>query len=498
MSFFKDLLFEPNLTAPLYQQIYTQLRSAILSGRLRGGTKLPSSRMLAKDLQISRNTVLNAYEQLLTEGYLESIPGGGTFIASILPEQLLGEPLTPETPPTEQKHSRVHQLSEQGQAVVRTPAMGTLPYQKRTISPIALHGALPALDSFPMHIWSRLLIKYAQQLSPTHLTYQRIGGYEPLKEAIADYVNLSRGVRCTPEQVIITNGSQGALDLAARMLLNPRDTAWIEDPGYLGGRSALLNTGAHVVPVPLDQEGLVVNEGINKAPEAHLVYITPSHQFPLGITMSLRRRLELLAWAQDNNAYILEDDYNSEFRYGGRPLAALQGLDENESVLYIGTMSKVLFPSLRLGYLIVPPSLVKPFLAVKAYVDNNQSIMDQVVLTEFIREGHFARHLRRMRTLYASRRVALMQALQAQNLPLEISAPEAGMHLIAWLPSYLEDQAVVKQAAEQGLRLTPVSLFTLKPLERGGLILGYTGARESELQAGVERLAAILRPLFDS
>jgi GntR family transcriptional regulator/MocR family aminotransferase len=283
------------------------------------------------------------------------------------------------------------------------------------------------------------------------------------------------------------------LDLAARVLLNAGDPVWIEDPGYPGARGALLSAGAQIMPVPVDQEGLMIEAAIARAPQARLAYLTPSHQFPLGVTMSLTRRLALLDWANRTGAYLLEDDYDSEYRFAGRPLAALQGLDEAERVIYIGTFSKVLFPALRLGYLVLPAPLVEEFLRVRRYVDTHLPILEQAVLTDFMTEGHFTRHLRRMRTLYAERRTALLTA--ARDLPLDIYAPEAGIHCVGWLPAGMDDQALVRQGAAHNLDLTPISIFCLEPLARTGLLLGYGGYSVAEIKAGVRRLAAALRSM---
>jgi GntR family transcriptional regulator/MocR family aminotransferase len=323
--------------------------------------------------------------------------------------------------------------------------------------------------------------------------YQPLAGYRPLREAIAAHVTVTRRVHCTPDQIIIVPGSQGALDLAARMLVNAGEPVWLEDPGYLGARGALLGAGAQIIPVPVDDEGLVVEAGIARAPHARLVYLTPSHQFPLGVTMSLARRLALLDWAKRADAYILEDDYDSEYRFGGRPLAALQGLDDADRVIYIGTFSKVLFPALRIGYIILPEPLVNPFLTIRGLIDIHPPMLDQVVLTDFITEGHFTRHLRRMRTIYAERRAALLEA--ASNLPLDIFSPEAGIHCIGWLPDGMDDRALAQAAVAHDLNLWPVSKFSIEPLARKGLILGYGAYGVEVIKDGVQRLGAAMDSL---
>jgi GntR family transcriptional regulator/MocR family aminotransferase len=325
------------------------------------------------------------------------------------------------------------------------------------------------------------------------LSYGDPAGYRPLREAIAEYVIAARGVRCSAEQVIVVAGSQQGLDLAARVLLDVGDTAWLEDPGYIGARGALKSAGADVVPVPVDSEGLNVAEAVSRYPLARLVYITPSHQYPLGVTMSLPRRLALLEWAQRAGAWVLEDDYDSEYRYTGRPLPALQGLDTENRTVYLGTLSKTLFPSLRLGYLVVPPDLVDTFIAAKALADRHAPSVEQAVLTDFITQGHFARHIRRTRVLYAQRQAALVDAATRELTGLlEISPAEAGMHLVGYVPEGVDDQAVSQQAAAHKVEAPALSSYALMPLRRGGLLLGYAAVDERVIREGVRRLAAAL------
>ena len=488
MTIFRDTPFHPSPNIPLYQALYDHLRSAILSGELKSGLKMPSTRALAEELRVSRNTVLNAYQQLLAEGYLESREGSGTFVVPVLPELLLTAPRqsVPKTGQTGHPASFRILFSEHAQAQIaisQPPATGQLP------RPFLAEA--PALDAFPYQLWSRLVVRQARRLPVNNFMYQDSAGYRPLREAIAAHVAITRQVHCTPEQVMIVPGSQGALDLATRMLINTGDPVWLEDPGYPGARGAFLGSGAHVVPVPIDHEGLIVDEGITRAPHARLVYLTPSHQFPLGVTLSLSRRLGLLDWAKHANAYILEDDYDSEFRFATRPLATLQGLDEADRVIYIGTFSKVLFPALRIGYMILPPPLLEPFLKVRRLIDIHSPMLEQAVLADFMTEGHFRRHVRRMRTLYAERRNALLKA--ARVLPLEIHSPEAGIHCVGWLADGVDAQTVALKATDYDLQLTPVSSFSIEPLARQGLLLGYGGYNVQEIKAGARRLGALLR-----
>jgi len=326
------------------------------------------------------------------------------------------------------------------------------------------------------------------------LDYGEPGGYGALREAIAEYVRLARGARCLTEQVIVTSGSQQGVDLAARVLLDPGDAVWMEDPGYTGARTALQVAGARIVPVPVDGEGLVVQEGERMAAQARMAYVSPSHQFPLGVTMSAARRLALLRWASRAGAWILEDDYDSEFRYDARPLAALQGMDEDGRVIYVGTFSKTLFPALRLGYLIVPVELVDAFRAARAVSDRQSPTMDQAILADFLGGGHFARHVRRMRRLYSERQEVLVDAVRRHlGDRLEVTPSAAGMHLLAWLEPGVDDATVSAGAATLGLEAAPLSRYGLVRPDRGGLLLGWAGYSPEAIREGVLKLGEALR-----
>jgi GntR family transcriptional regulator/MocR family aminotransferase len=490
MAIFRENSFRPAADARLYQALYDHLRAAIFSGELKGGMKLPSTRALAEELNISRNTVLNAYRQLLAEGYLEAREGSGTFVAGVLPETLLmaarhDTPGTARPQPVEAAQPVFAEHAKMQMAVSQPPSGGK--------PPRPFLAEAPALDAFPYQLWTRLIVRQARRMPISAFRYQDSAGYRPLREAIAAQVTVSRQVHCALEQVMIVPGSQGALDLAARVLVNDGDPVWMEDPGYPGARGAFAGVGAQVTPIPIDQEGLMVEAGIERAPQARLVYITPSHQFPLGMTMSFSRRLALLDWAGNANAYILEDDYDSEFRFAERPLATLQGLDRADRVIYIGTFSKVLFPSIRIGYLILPPGLVEAFLKVRRLIDIHSPMLEQAVLADFISEGHYLRHLRRMRTLYAERREALLAAMR--DLPLNIHAPEAGMHCVGWLPQGVDDRSVARRASEFELDLTPISTFCIQTLARKGILLGYGAYSLQEINDGARRLGALLRSI---
>jgi GntR family transcriptional regulator / MocR family aminotransferase len=471
-----------------YQQLYENLRGAVLTGRLAPGTRLPATRVLAAELGVARNTVVNAFEQLVAEGYLESRPGDGTYVSPALPDDRLTvktarrsarRPAAPVQPP----------LSRQSQAV----SAARLGVWDEDGPPRPFRPDLLALDHFPLALWARLVSRNWRHSATSLLGYGDPAGYRPLREAVATYLGAARGVHCTPEQVFITNGAQQGIDLAVRTLLDPGEEVWVENPGYRGARGALIAAGVHLAPVPVDHEGLQVESGIASAPGARAVYVTPSHQYPTGVTMSLTRRLALLEWAQRSGGWIIEDDYDSEYRYTGRPLSSLQGLDTSDRVIYIGTFSKVLFPALRLGYLVAPPAVVDAFARLRALTDRQSPTIDQAVLADFITEGHFARHIRRMRVLYGERQALLVDAAGRELAGLiEITDAEAGLHVVGWLPAGVDDRAVSQAAAAAGVDAQPLSANALSPLARGGLVLGYAALDEAAIYEGVRRLAGVL------
>ncbi|NJO05945.1 MAG: PLP-dependent aminotransferase family protein [Chloroflexaceae bacterium] len=482
------LPLDPASPEPLHRQLCDRLREAILSRQLAAGTRLPGTRTMASELGVSRNTVLNAFEQLLAEGYVTGKVGAGTYVTCKLPEALLQVNTNDEPRPT-LTDPRGRNLSQRGQSIASVEVCERhLPSY-----PCAFRPSLPAVDAFPLPLWARLVARRWRNPSIELLTYGDSGGYWPLREAIAEYLGPARGVHCQPEQVIITAGSQNALDLVARLVLDPGDAAWIEEPGYRGARSALLGAGARLVPVPVDTEGLNVAAGRALAPSARLAYVSPSHQYPTGAVMSLQRRLELLEWADHADAWIIEDDYDSEFRYAGRPISALQGLDRACRVLYVGTFSKVLLPSLRLGYLVVPADMIGAFVNACTMAHVHAPQVTQAALTDFITEGHFSHHLRRMRTLYAERQQVLLEAAR-QHLDgmLELRPNETGMHLVGWLPNDCDDQTVTYQALAHQVYVRPLSADYIGPPQRRGLVMGYAAVNNDDIHAGVQRLARAL------
>lgn len=476
--------------SPLYRQLYDALREAILDGRLHPGARLPSSRTLAGDLGVGRNTVLAAYDQLTAEGYLEGQVGAGTQVAAILPDTLLQLDRQARATPRRSLPGNTRKLSKRGEALSGTRRLA--PCYTRGRGQAFQHG-LPAIDQFPALLWSRLLARHSRDPRNGLFGYEVGIGLPALREAIAAYAGAARGVVCTADQVIVTVGAQGALDLAARMLLDPGDPVWVEDPGYLGARGAFLGAGAELVPVPVDGEGLDVEAGIARHQAPKLVYVTPSHQFPLGATLSLPRRLALLEHAQRCGALVLEDDYDSEYRYQGRPIASLQGLDRADTVIYMGTFAKTLFPALKIGYLIVPPGLTDAFATAIRITGHVPPAAIQAALADFIGEGHFGGHVRRMRALYAERRNILLRALDNELAPwLRAAAGEGGLQLSAFLPETADDRAMAKAAAQGGVHVSPLSLYRLEP-GAPGLYMGYASVPEPDLTRAAAKLAEILK-----
>jgi GntR family transcriptional regulator / MocR family aminotransferase len=482
------LPLDATTATPLFRQLYEGLRGGILDGTLARGVRLPATRGLAGELGVSRNTVLNAYEQLLAEGYLEGKVGSGTFVARTLPEEMIQvRPTAGPAPPTPLARRG---LSQRGELLARISATAC----RSSGAPRPFRPGYPALDAFPFETWMRLVARHHRRPSRDLLTYGPPAGYAPLRSAIAAHLGPARAVHCDPGQVVVITGSHQGLDLIARILLDPGDTAWVEDPGYPSARAALQGAGVNLVPVPVDGDGLDVAAGSGRCPNARLVYVTPSHQFPLGVTMSLGRRLALLEWARRANAWVVEDDYDSEYRYAGRPLAALQGLDRDGRVIYLGTFSKALFPALRLGYLVVPPDLVDAFVAARAVTDRQTATLPQAVLADFITEGHFLRHIRRMRTLYSERQETLLRAARRElGGLLEVSPCATGLHLVGWLPEGRDDRQASAAAARAGLEAPPLSGCCVEGRARGGLLLGHANFDARQIRDAVRRLGAALR-----
>ena len=484
------LLDDKNSEIPLYRQIYQAIQTAILNGEFSPRMRLPSSRDLAKQLGVSRITVVNAYEQLFAEGYLEGKTGAGTFVARDLPDDLLAAPNL-EKISLDTKSGNDLNLSPFGQKLAESKNP-----MRRPKEILTFQNGLTAIEQFPFDVWSRIAAKHQKNPKRSLLGYGDPAGFLPLREAVAAHLRSARGVKCDAAQVVITSGAQQALDLSARIFLSENDSAIVEDPCYQEARSSFSATGARIVPVPVDSEGLNLSKTPIEGENAKLVYVTPSHQYPLGIVMSLPQRLALIEWAKQRNAWIIEDDYNSEFRYSGRPLASLQGLDPAARVIYVGTFSKTIFPALRIGCAVVPPELVGVFAHARALNDVHSSAIDQAILADFISEGHFSRHIRRMRKLYEERQSILLYECRTQLADfIEIGKNEAGMHLVGWLKKGFSDQKISEAAFFKGLRLAAVSSYYSSPPQRQGLIFGYTAFDETQIKLGIAKLREIFLSL---
>ena len=456
---------------------------------LQPGQCVPSTRELARQYGISRGTVLTAIEDLKAEGYLLGARGSGTFISKALPDRLLHKSIPVSSP--------------------RVAGPGELPrisdYAKRVkplshfVSPLSLafRTNLPALDLFPTNLWAQVVGRRLRQSSTSHLLGCEPKGYLPLREAIAQYLRTSRGVRCEREQVVIVSGVQEAIDLVARLLLNPGDRVLMEDPGYQVAFAAFEAVGARIVSVPIDNEGAApVQQAFH---DARLVYVTPGHQFPTGVTMSLRRRVEILRRAREASSYIFEDDYDSEFRYSGSPLPSLQGIDRDNLVIFAGSFNKTLFPSLRMGYMVLPPALLEVFERTKAIVSRHHSVIDQAVICDFIEQGHFNRHLRKMRKVYAERLAALSyHSSKYLSGLLELSKIEAGLQTVGWLKTGIFAEDASSAAASKRIDVVPLSRYCHKERLQQGIQIGFAAVDESAIAKGIHSLAAVLGSLNPS
>jgi GntR family transcriptional regulator/MocR family aminotransferase len=472
---------DSRLRVGLQQQIYGSIRRAILDGVVGPGTRLPSSRALAGDLGVSRTTTLLAVQQLQAEGYLTARRGSGTSVAAELPDDLV--PRDGPRPPSRLRHPT---LSRRGAAVAAVPTGA----RRLEGPPRAFRLGTPGLDLFPVALWSRLVSRRLRAVTSAQLDYGDPAGLRILRQAIASHVQTARGTRCGADQVLVVAGAQQGFELVCRLLLDPGDRAWMEEPGYPGARSALRAAGAVLTPVRVDGEGLDVGRGARRAGDARLVYVTPSHQYPLGVPMSLPRRLALLKWARAASAWVIEDDYDSEFRYGARPIPCLHGLDVDGRVIYVGSFSKTLFPALRLGFLIVPPDLRERLVAARAAADQHPPTIDQAVLADFLAEGHFARHVRRMRVAYRERLEALTEAAeQTCGGALRVRPVQTGLHALADLDG-VDAVRVAHEAAKRGVEAAPLAAYFAGAEPRANsLVLGFAAVRPDVARRGMERLA---------
>ena len=454
---------------PLFRQIRGRIARAVLDGRLAPGTRLPSARSLAAQLSIARGTVDAAYQLLAGEGYIVSRGAAGTLVDPGLDRRLLkpGRAVQPDAKP-------------------RAPASSA----ERSL-PLFQMG-VPALDAFPHKVWSRLIARRGRALRPIDHAYQPAAGSEALRLQIARYLAVARGISCEPSQVVITHGYQGALGLITRVLMKPGDGAWAEHPGYPNAQEALRRAGMRLVGVPVDAEGFDVAWAVRKARPARIAFVTPTHQYPLGITMALQRRMALLAWAREAQGWIVEDDYDSEFRYHGKPLPALKSLDRDGRVLYVGTFSKVLSPGLRVGYLVLPEALIARFTEMAQTLQPPPAHLVQAAIAEFMEHGYLARHIRRMRQLYAERRAALAEALSAQAPSLTIALKPGGMHLLARLPRTVRDVTLIDRLRAAGIAPASLSICGVERPHAPGLVIGFTNVPVEMAPRAAQQLAAAL------
>nr|WP_229482069.1 PLP-dependent aminotransferase family protein [Massilia sp. JS1662] len=476
---------ERDASTPLFRQLYVHLKDAILDGRIAAGVRLPATRTLCGLMGVSRQTVLAAYEQLMAEGYLQGTVGKGTFVSASLPAGARAGDAAAAP--------MVRPLSARGELIA-----GGMARVLHHAGPLrAFRASMPGLDLFPFDVWRRLEARHWRH-STGSLGYGPGAGYAPLRELLCAYLKASRGVQCTPDQVVITSGSQQALYLLAQLLLAPGEAMWIESPGYQGAVAPFTVAGARVCPVPVDAEGMDVAYAAQHYPDARLAFATPSHQLPLGVTMSLRRRLALLRWAEANRAWIVEDDYDSEYRHTGPPLASLQSMDRAGCVIYVGTLSKVLFPALRLGYVVAPPALAAALARAKAVVDRHSPIVPQATLADFIAGGHFARHIRRTRDAYGERRQALVDALDARlEGRLRQGPSDAGLDLCVHFTERLDEETVAHHARDLGVDVRTLGYYTNPQAGAAcaidpGLLLGFSAFTPDAIRAGVDDLARAL------
>jgi GntR family transcriptional regulator/MocR family aminotransferase len=465
----RDIRLDRRAGRPLYRQVAARIEASIRDGTLPPGTRLPSSRSLASQLAVARATIEQAYQMLAGDGYLEARAAAGTIVARRLDAGRLS-------------------AAKQGAAKRQVILPGAM-----TVGTFVFQMGVPAFDAFPRKLWTRLTAGAARSLSPAQMTYQDPTGHEPLRREIVRYLAIARGIACSIDQVFITAGFLGALGLITRTLLKPGDPVWIEDPAYFFSREALALAGATLVPVPIDGDGLDVSAGLERAAEAKFALVTPTNQFPLGVSLSASRRVALLSWANATGAWIIEDDYDSEFRYRGPPMPALKSIDANGRVLYAGTFSKVLFPALRLGYLVVPEPEIERFARSMALLLPHQSLLDQMSVAEFMAQGHFARHIARMRGLYGERRAALLRALEAlpgAYSPVEVQA--GGMHVLARLEAGRDDVAAAARARSIGLAPEALSPFAMECACGPGLLLSFTNLPVEAADREVRKLQRIL------
>jgi len=468
----------------IHNQLYTQLKNGIYEGMLRPGDRLPSTREMGIQLKVSRNAVSQVFEQLTMEGFFESKTGSGTFISN-------------STDKFTYSKKKIAQPTEKPNHVTANPFGQNNSFEGHTSAKepmVPFQQSVPLMAEFPFQTWSRISAAVHKNMHLLHLGYDDAQGYLPLRKALCDHLRISRSINCMPEQMVIVNGSRQALHLATEILLNKGDQCWMEDPGYAGATSAIKRFGGQICPIPIAETGMNIDFAIKHYPKARLAYVTPSHQFPMGNTLALSERIKLLNYARDNSMWVIEDDYDSEFRYNSRPIPALQGMDVNGNVIYIGNLSKVLLPALRLGYMVFPTAaMARQFAVAKSAIEGQSNIINQATACEFIIQGHFNRHIRRMRLLYKKNQDDLVDLinihLKSKLMPVPV---EAGMHLVAWLSAGINAKAVADEALKQGVVVSAISNYGIEFKYENGLILGFSGFMFEEMEKAIIKLKSVL------
>jgi GntR family transcriptional regulator/MocR family aminotransferase len=473
---------------PAYARIFERLRTAITSGALAPNARLPSSRTLANDFGVARNTVESALGQLVADGYVVRRQGAGSFVAGRLPAR--------DAPPLKATRAvSSKRVVESRRVSQRAKALQSYPGHYRPLVGVPFTPSLPPIDLFPRQVWNRLLSREASRAGTEYWAYGASNGLPALREAIAAHASAMRATRCSPEQVIVVTSTQQAVELAGKVLADSGDRAWVETPGYQPVQHCLRAAGLEVVHVPVDEQGLDVAAGRKLQPRARLAYVTPAHQYPLGYEMSLARRKSLLAWAAEEDAYVVEDDYDGDYRYEGRPIASLQGMDENGCVVYVGSFNKILFPALRIAFAIVPEPLVGGFVDAKHAADGHTALLSQGVLAAFIKEGHLARHLRKTRAIYDERRLAFLEEAKILADVLELGPARAGMHVTGLFKDSVarrvDERAVAEECARAGIEVHPLSKYGAT--DRRGLVFGFAGASRAATRTGLQIVRRAIR-----
>lgn len=482
-----DLELDRSSDEALSNQIYRQLRDLIRSGGAPGGASIPSTRTLAPQLGVSRSTVALAFDQLRAEGYVATSRGSATRVAAQLPDGLPPPPsprLETVLPP-----DRAPRLSRRGAEIASLAS----PLAWLGQTPRAFRLGVPALDQFPVALWERVVGRELRRTPASRLSYGDPRGIRPLREAIARYLRSARRIECDPDDIIVTCGSQQAIALAASLVVDPGDRVWVEDPGYLPARGAFIAAGGTLIDLPVDQDGMRVDLGLQRAPDARAAFVVPGRQVPLGSVLSEPRRRALLKWAADHRAWIIEDDYAADLHYSSRPTGSLRAATRGSPVLYVGSFSKTIFPALRIGYLVAPSHLAESFARARVFSDIHPPYHEQAVLAAFMQGGHFERHVRRVRAAYLERQTLLRSLLERELAGVaRVETTDGALHLVLWLPRDWTEELIVREGARRGLDLVPLSSFCSSARLGPGLVLGYSGLREDEIRKAAGELAGLI------